>query len=246
MVRLIAALSWVLASFVACAEAEPTDCKSVSHAGHAFTVCSFLTSEDIRLHLTHPDGAPYAQFERLATDLKSTGGELVFAMNAGMYHPDRRPVGLYIEDGIEAAPIVTRAGPGNFGMLPNGVFVLTQDGGAVVVESKAFASSDLEIIGATQSGPMLVIDGALHPKFNPAGTSRRRRNGVGVSADGQMVHFAISDGFVTFHEFATLFRDVLETPNALYFDGRISRLYAPSIDRNENGLDMGPIVSVIR
>jgi uncharacterized protein YigE (DUF2233 family) len=171
-------------------------------------------------------------------------GTVVMAMNAGMYHDDRRPVGLYIEDGVQEAPIVTRAGPGNFGLLPNGVFCLREDR-SDVIESRAFAANPPACTDATQSGPMLVINGALHPRFLPDSTSRNIRNGVGTSADGQRVVFAISDDAVTFHEFGTLFRDTLGLPNALYFDGRISRLYAPAVGRNDFGLPLGPIVAVI-
>jgi len=98
---------------------------------------------------------------------------------------------------------------------------------------------------ATQSGPMLVIDGALHPRFLPDSTSRYVRNGVGTSADGKRTVFAISRNAVTFHEFGRLFRDGLDLPNALYFDGNISRLYAPSIGRNDAGFAMGPVVGVV-
>ena len=234
--------------FSACAQqVEPDpDCRAISHAGHAFTVCSFDAGENIRLHHTHSDGKFIGQFDRLEEDVSTSGGKLVFAMNAGMYHKDRSPVGLFMENEQVIAPIVTREGPGNFGMLPNGVFAIDKSGQPQVIETLAFVDRQTEWQSATQSGPMLVINGTLHPKFNPDGTSRKRRNGVGVSADGSRVHFAISDGFVTFHEFATLFRDVLSTPNALYLDGTVSRIYAPELDRNEDGLDMGPIVSVIR
>ncbi|MFN3314813.1 MAG: phosphodiester glycosidase family protein, partial [Hyphomonas sp.] len=82
--------------------------------------------------------------------------------------------------------------------------------------------------------------------LNPDGTSLRRRNGVGVSADGRQVHFVISEVPVNFHSFARLFRDGLGTPNALYLDGAVSKVYVPSLERNETGLDMGPIVGVVR
>ena len=68
---------------------------------------------------------------------------------------------------------------------------------------------------------------------------------IRLSEDGETVYFAISDGAVTFHEFASLFRDRLDAPNALFLDGQVSRLYAPMIGRNEPGLDMGPIVGVV-
>ncbi|MCP4818342.1 MAG: hypothetical protein GY883_04085, partial [Shimia sp.] len=90
-----------------------------------------------------------------------------------------------------------------------------------------------------------VIDGKLHPRFLVDSTSKFLRNGVGTTADGKTAHFVISRNSVTFHEFGRYFRDVLQTPNALYFDGKISRLFAPQIDRNDAGFLMGPIVGVV-
>ena len=91
---------------------------------------------------------------------------------------------------------------------------------------------------------MLVINGALHPRFLSDSTSRNIRNGVGIARDG-LLYAAISDEAVTFHEFARLFRDQLETPNALFLDGRVSRLYAPGIGRHDIGFPMGPILGVL-
>ena len=44
-------------------------------------------------------------------------------MNAGMYHADYSPVGLYVSDGEQSHDLVTAGGAGNFGMLPNGVTI---------------------------------------------------------------------------------------------------------------------------
>ena len=164
-------------------------------------------------------------------------------MNGGMYHHDLRPVGLYIEDGTERAALVTREGPGNFGLLPNGVFCVGD--GFAVVESRAFATQKPACRYATQSGPMLVINGALHPKFLPKSDSLYRRNGVGVSADGRRAVMVISNDAVNFHAFARFFRDELGLPNALYLDGSISRLYAPQLNRHDGGFPMGPILGVV-
>ena len=92
---------------------------------------------------------------------------------------------------------------------------------------------------------MLVIDGALHPRFLPDSTSRFVRNGVGTTADGSRAVFVISNSPVTFHEFGTLFRDHLGLPNALFLDGNISRLYAPEIGRRDIGFSVGPIVGTV-
>ena len=221
------------------------NCETIEHQGDAYSVCTFHVAEhDIRLFHSDAEGAPFFQFSTLERELDEQGETLIFAMNGGMYHDDRRPVGFFRDQYGDQASVNTNDGPGNFHMKPNGVFWLTRER-AGVSESQAFIDAAIEPTYATQSGPMLVIDGALHPQLNPEGTSRRRRNGVGVSADGQTVYFAISDAAVTFHEFATLFRDQIGAPNALFLDGQVSRIYAPEINRNEIGADLGPIVGVV-
>jgi uncharacterized protein YigE (DUF2233 family) len=219
-------------------------CAALLHDEIPYTICEAEAGDDLRLFLTDAEGATLGSFERIEADLAAEGLGLGFAMNAGMYHPDRRPVGLYVEAGETRAPIVTAAGPGNFGMLPNGVFCV-REAGFAVVESRAFAADPPDCEHATQSGPMLVIDGALHPRFLPESESRFIRNGVGVSADGSRAVFAISNRPVSFHEFGRLFRDALETPQALYFDGNVSRLHAPELRRSDWGRQMGPVVGLV-
>jgi uncharacterized protein YigE (DUF2233 family) len=148
-----------------------------------------------------------------------------------------------IENGTERARLVTSDGPGNFGLLPNGVFCIADR--FRVVESRTFAADAPECRYATQSGPMLVIDGAIHPRFIPDSPSRYIRNGVGVSADGGTAWFVVSRDRVNFTEFARFFRDGLGSPQALYFDGNVSRLYAPEIGRDDIGFRMGPVVGVV-
>jgi len=220
-------------------------CRSITFRSLPYTVCSFRADrDDIRLFYADEDGAPYLQFDTLADALAERGETLVFAMNGGMYHENREPVGYLRAEGGDSANVNTNEGPGNFHMKPNGVFWV-EDGRAGISVSEAYISEGRDPDFATQSGPMLVIDGELHPTINPDGTSRKRRNGVGVSADGRTVHFVISDSLVTFHDFASVFSDRLETPNALFLDGQVSRIYAPAMSRNEQGMDMGPIVGVV-
>jgi uncharacterized protein YigE (DUF2233 family) len=218
-------------------------CRDAAFEGFGYTVCEVTIADDLRLFQTAPDGAPYGSFDRVNDALDAEGRRLGFAMNAGMYHPDRSPVGLMIENGQPRGQLVTSDGPGNFGLLPNGVFCIGDR--FSVVESRSFAQTRPDCRFATQSGPMLVIDGALHPRFLPQSPSRYIRNGVGVSADGQKAYFVISQGRVNFTEFARIFRDGLGLPQALYLDGSISRLYAPAVGRRDFGFPMGPIVGTV-
>lgn len=238
-------LEVVLALFLALPlPAAAASCRSETFDGAGYSVCEAQAGDDLRLFLKGTDGTPLLGFDRVDAALATEGRKLAFAMNAGMYHADRSPVGLYIENGAAEHKIVTSDGPGNFGLLPNGVFCIEADRFAVI-ESRAYAKAPPDCRYATQSGPMLVISGKLHPNFLPSSDSLHYRNGVGVSADGRTAWFVLSDDRVNFDSFARFFRDVLKVPQALYFDGSISRLYAPEIGRNDLGLPMGPMVGLV-
>ncbi len=226
------------------APAAAVTCEDVQYAGDSYTLCTVdAASENLRLFYKDADDAVIGSFGAIAALPDVT--QLDFAMNAGMYHDDRRPVGHYIENGVEVMRVIPNAGPGNFGLLPNGVFCIN-DRTAQVYETLQYLDEDPVCRDATQSGPMLVIDGALHPRFLPDSTSRFIRNGVGTSADGRTAVFAISNNSVTFHAFGSLFRDYLELPNALYFDGKVSRLYSRDLGRSDFGFQLGPMVGVVQ
>ena len=216
------------------------DCRNLSFEDTRYTVCEAQPGDTIRTYLDAGDGQKIGTFERLKAEAE---GRIVFAMNAGMYHADRSPVGLYIENGQKVRDVVRRKGPGNFGMLPNGVLCV-KDGAARVMATDAWTDT-LGCDFATQSGPMLVIDGKLHPRFIDGSTSTYVRNGVGILPDGRLVA-AISNDPVNFHDFARLFRDGLGVRNALFLDGNISRLYAPAIGRADLGFPLGPMLAVTR
>ena len=237
---------WAWLALMAAPVAAQT-CQDVQYLSNQYTICEIDPAQHrLSLFLRDARGQVLGGFGAVARELAREGKRLGFAMNAGMYHDDRRPVGLYIQDRAQEGRLIANAGPGNFGLLPNGVFCIGE-GQAQVYETLDFQRRGLvrHCKHATQSGPMLVIDGALHPRFLPDSTSRYIRNGVGTSVDGTRVVFAISNNAVTFHEFGSLFRNHLKTPNALYFDGSVSRLYAPELGRNDRGRMLGPIVGLV-
>jgi uncharacterized protein YigE (DUF2233 family) len=224
--------------------ADTAACEKIADTNRHYTICTFDARQArLRLFLAGADGRPYGGFSAIAEALKPQGDALAFAMNAGMFRPDFRPVGLYVEAGRQVTPANTRAGPGNFHMKPNGVFYFDSKT-AGVMETGRFLKAGLQPDYATQSGPMLVINGALHPKIEPSDTSEKIRNGVGVR-DGHVVVFAISEEPVTFYRFATLFRDRLNCPDALYLDGSVSSAYVPAFNRDDGLLPLGPIVGVV-
>ena len=243
MIARLGRLAGLVLLLLAPAGAGAEACRSVRHDGEGYALCEVSAGEDLRLFLRDGRGAALGGFGALGEMLAGEGRRLAFAMNGGMYHSDLSPVGLLIADGVELAPLVEGPGPGNFGMEPNGVFCIGEVGFAIPT-TPDYARERPACRHATQSGPMLVIDGALHPRFVEGSASRFVRNGVGVSPDGRTAWLAISDRPVSFHRFARLFRDGLGARDALYLDGKVSRLHAPALGRRDFGWPMGPILGL--
>ncbi|MBU3887497.1 hypothetical protein FM996_13700 [Methylosinus sporium] len=236
------ALLLFFASPAAAATRNP--CQDVEDAGASYTICVFDTRGDsIRLFLADAKDEVYGSFSALDAALVQKGEKLLFAMNAGMYDERRLPIGLYVEGGHMEKSANTHSGAGNFHMKPNGIFWV-EGARAGVTETTRFLKERQHPAYATQSGPMLVLGGRINPRIHDTGTSMKIRNGVGVR-DGHIVAFAISNQPVTFHAFASLFRERLKCPDALFLDGSISALYAPTLSRHDRFRPMGPIVGVV-
>ena len=238
-------LQTTAALLICSAAAQAVECAASTAAGTPFTTCRVdLKSERLDLFWRDDAGRPYRQFSALRDGLDTQGKRLLFAVNAGMYKPDYSPVGLFVADGREIVPLNHHVGSGNFSQQPNGVFLI--DGNSArVMTTDDYAREQPKPALATQSGPMLVHDGEITTSavMNPNSTSRKIRNGVCAPAPDAVV-FAISDSPVTFYEFAVFFRDTLHCREALYLDGSISSLYAPRLNREDRGSDMGPMLGV--
>jgi uncharacterized protein YigE (DUF2233 family) len=241
-----AALTVLFGLACVCAAPAVAACVPENFDGAKFTVCAFdPRHEEIRLFWKGADGRPYGSFAALADALRGKGQRLTFAMNAGMFKEDQSPVGLYVEKGQKLHDADTRGGgASNFHLKPNGVFWIG-DGAAGVTETSRYLAAPSAALYATQSGPMLIVDGKIHPRILPSGTSEKIRNGVGIDGAGAVV-FAIADEPVTFDAFARLFRDALGCQNALFLDGSVSSLYAPELKRDDEVEPIGPIVGVVR
>lgn len=219
----------------------PLRAEIVEHAGTAFWIHRVdPKAVKIELFLPGKAGEPNT-FPKLEARLAAEGRRLVFAMNAGIFEGDFRPTGLHVAGGRTITKLnlddYAKRSPGdltpNFFLKPNGVFFLRTDGSAAVVESEKYAILGERPRLATQSGPLLVEAGRIHPALNADSTSRRYRNGVGVTKEGKVV-FACSvlerdRGMSNLYRFAELFRDRLACPDALYLDGDISYIHLRSL-----------------
>jgi uncharacterized protein YigE (DUF2233 family) len=181
-------------------------------------------TEDIRLYWKNDTGEIYKSIRNLKAALEQQGRVLTFATNGGMFKKDFVPQGLFIQDSKLLNRLDTTSGIGNFFLKPNGVFYITESNTCGVTTTEAYPTNE-KVKYATQSGPMLVIDGQLHPAFVRGSKNLNIRNGVGILPDNTLL-FAISKKEINFYDFALFFQN-LGCKNALYLDGFVSRAYYP-------------------
>ena len=209
----------------------------------------FRIEDASRLHLFLDDGRgqPLRTLRRAAELAAASNRRLVFAMNAGIYEPDLRPTGLAIEAGRVLAPLNTRRADGNFYAPPNGVFYVTATGAAIARTAAFAAKPPPGVRLATQSGPVLLEDGAMPAasvRAEPGPTARRLKRNA-VCADRGVATLVMVDDAVTLHELARLLRDQVGCRNALYLDGAISQVLDTRSGRGDEGVPLGPIIGVV-
>jgi uncharacterized protein YigE (DUF2233 family) len=203
---------------------------------------SDLRSVKLQMHWKEK-GKLLKDINSLKNSVEEKGEELLFATNGGIYDHDFTPEGLYIEDGKMLKGLNKREENGNFYLKPNGVFLVADNQSAAVVTTENFPKlfntlkgNGLKVDFAVQSGPQLLIDGKVHPKFNEASSNKYIRNGVGIfNNNSKKVIFAISQKEVNFYDFASFFYEVMKCDDALYLDGFVSRMYTKDGRKNLNG-----------
>ena len=202
-----------------------------------------IKKSDLRLYWKDDENEIFKSIQNLKTWVESQKRTLVFAMNAGMYMQDNSPLGLYIENKKELSHLNTASANGNFYLKPNGVFYITTDNIPVICQTTDFAKNG-KIKYATQSGPMLVIDGKIHSAFKEGSANVNIRNGVGILPNNEVI-FVMSKGEINFYDFASYFRK-LGCKNALYLDGFVSRTYLPEKNWIQTDGNFGVMIGVTK
>ena len=191
-------------------------------------------------------GQKIKTIQGLKKAVEAQGKELAFATNGGIFKPDFNPEGLYKENGQELVPLNLSAGPATFtnfySIPPNGVFFLEKNGTAGVCKREDYNTYAGRAFNATQSGPMLIIDGQINSEFNKNSQSKNIRSGVGVTSSGKVV-FIISKNPSNFYNFASIFK-YYGCQNALYLDGAISEMYLPSIGRKNSANSFSTFIAI--
>ncbi len=217
-------------------------CRSVIFENTSLTHCLAIPSRHrIETALANASGENYRSLAKLAEAMD--GDTVAFAMNAGMYDGEGKPIGYYVQNKDRLQELNRNDGSGNFHLKPNGVFYGTGGTWRIKTSDNFYSTVGDRPDFGTQSGPMLLIEGKVHPQISEDGPSKRIRNGVGVDRDGK-AHFVIAASPVSFGQFARYFRDVAKTPNALYLDGTVSSLWDPARGRMDTRADLGPLVVV--
>ena len=200
-----------------------------------------LKKQDLRLYWKNDNNQNIGSIQNLKLWLEGKNRILEFAMNAGMYKKDNSPQGLYIEKQKILSALDTTKASGNFYLKPNGIFYLTTNKTAAICRTEDFRNIE-KVEYATQSGPMLLIGGQIHPEFKKGSPNLNIRNGVGILPDGKVL-FVLSKKEINFYDFANYFKS-LGCKNALYLDGFVSRAFAPSENWIQTDGNFGALFAV--
>lgn len=233
---------WLLSVIIVCLAAfSQAYAQQAAPADKIISYTIDAGNQDCRLYWKDDSGQILGSIQRLKDYLGSKNRKLVFAMNGGMYKTDYSPLGLFIQNKTIITPLNTANASGNFYLKPNGVFYIKKDNTAGICSTGDFIN-DGQVVYATQSGPMLVTDGQIHPAFKKGSANLNVRNGVGILPGNKLV-FAMSTAPINFFDFADYFKS-MGCQNALYLDGFVSRTYLPEKNWLQTDGDFGVIIGV--
>jgi uncharacterized protein YigE (DUF2233 family) len=245
--------SILLLLFSCQSEGQQTSTKKKNTPSHSVILDTFKSTpivsyktraEKIKFFLKDDNGNYFNNHGNLKKHLEANGKILKFAMNGGMYLEDSSPQGLFIEQfRIIKKLNKKKASYGNFYMQPNGVFYISRSAAASIAPTSEIETTK-RMRFATQSGPMLLINGKMHPKFTQGSKHLHIRNGVGILPNGDVL-FAMSKEVINFYDFASYFAKK-GCKDALYLDGAISKTYLPEKGIEQTSGKFGVIIAEIK
>ncbi|TCW15356.1 uncharacterized protein YigE (DUF2233 family) [Raoultella sp. BIGb0138] len=177
--------------------------------------------ERIVMYWQKEDGKAWGSLRALLSDINQKG-RVQMAMNGGIYDKAYEPLGLYIEKGEQKVALNRASGGGNFFIRPGGVFYLQGQRAGIVRIDKFKRTPEMDY--AVQSGPMLIENGAINWRLKPSASSRKLRNAVGITRQGQVI-FMLSARETNFYDFACYAQAKLNVRQMLYLDGTLSKMY---------------------
>lgn len=185
-------------------------------------------------------------FYKKPADIKKESSPLMVT-NGGMFDPDYSPHGLLVVDHKLYHKLDARTAKGaNFYVHPNGVFFVDQ-GKYGILPTREYATlyPKEQPDFATQSGPMLVINDSINPIFDKHSEYINTRSGVGILPNGNTI-FVIAD-FISFYDFAAIFKNVYHCKNALFLDGGISEMLIGETEESDlPNHKFGPTIAVYK
>ena len=233
-IRWISFLTLIHCLFVTCTGRQNNEALIVS-----YTVDP--AGQHLAFYWKDENGRILKSLQQLKAFVEQKNLKLNFAMNGGMFNADYSPKGLYIENNILLSPLDTGKGEGNFYLQPNGVFYITNDKTAIISKTEDYIERT-DVRFATQSGPMLLIEGQINKEFRPGSSNRFIRNGVGILPNNKII-FALSKQEINLYDFAEFFK-AKGCVSALYLDGFVSRAYIPDKNWKQLDGDFGVMIGV--
>lgn len=251
--------SWLLAGFMIISSAWADDATiktpnanqpvetliTLPNSGKRFRAV-LVNPAQVTLHWKNAAGRPYRYFSTLKKALEADNKRPLVLMNAGIYDKNDQPAGLHIENGNLLKKLNTHKGGGNFHLQPNGVFFIDKKNRARIVTTAAYKKHHIRsktIRLATQSGPMMLINGRINSKFIPDSRSFYSRTGICTTPKNRL--YFLSTAYMTsnFYQFAQAAKR-LGCHNALYLDGNIAKLYTAGENSTFHFVPLVGILSV--
>lgn len=203
-----------------------------------------LKEQTLHTYYKDDQGNRIGNFNTLEQKLAAKNQTIEFAMNGGIYNKDFSPTGLYIENHKTVIPVNRKEGKGNFYLAPNGILSINSENKAKITNTKDYKEEE-QTKTAIQSGPQLLTKGEIHPKFNATSKNVHYRNGVGL-IDSHTIVLAMSSQPVNLHTFASFFKDQFSCNDALYLDGFVSKVYAPTLNLKPEKVNFSVIVATLQ